>query len=931
VNFEGYTLRQFEIFGSMMDEEDITKIPVGLSPLMRNVRFHGSSVRTRDGLSKQWGISTGRLNPITGGASLVNPLTLQQVPLIFDQQGGLWVESPAGSGTLVSISNSTVSLPPGSMQISPAFIGAYLALTNLLRSTALPAVYNLTTGFLDPLSLRPLGQAWQAATRYVVGECICSALTPNLGRVFRCTTAGITGAAEPAGFQTAGDGSVIAEVAPGTAVWTENTPVFALAVPGPDSIGIAGPIAGNFFTPTLGTKPTSGFTLSTTRVPGAGAFAAGRDIYLAATLRVPDQSGVEIETNGVSGIVFQNTVLNDRFQVKVATVLRSWLTNLPPAFAPLNWELYQADVATGAASPALSTYRKVAGGPQNLALGTTVNVDNTAGGTVFPVVGGTSALVAPSPGNVPWPTGVTASGAQRWMVVLFVNRNGYISGMTSPSAVEFNVAGGLAGAGPSHIPVGFNNGAQIRAVNIPLGPTPHTAQRILAFTAAGSSSAGPYFYVPANDVSNGIAITSTVINDNVTTSGVFNFTDTYLQALIGNANVTNNFRLIQLPGCADIQFMRSIGRLLYQADVIPDGWYVSLANNPEAVYGDTGLVIVAQGNSISGRAITSREWRGQVYLLKERSGYVMSPGSSDPSTWSVQERWVGSGPCGSRAVDVCSRFMAYAHRSGLYIYQGNQPYPITREISKLWARINWNFAQNIVVHVDDEEKEIRVAVPLDQSILNNVILKCNYRQSHDPTLNEEFAAPFHMSFSGKLVASPIARKWSIDDIAANVIFRAERTLVNPAPLLDASILNTQIMLGGSNADGTVNVILPYVYNDNGGGIDCVIETATHEELMAVNQLGGVQLNGTPAGDNFVEVLFGRSVSPESGGTDPQLYRQLQRVWNRITSPVGYSCGANGQNERFRLRIHNNRIADAGFDIQWAAIYARKISGARPGV
>jgi hypothetical protein len=813
--------------------------------------------------------------------------------MIFDSQGNLWIESPAGSGTLVSVSNPTVSLVPGSMQIAPAFIGAYLALTNLIRSTSVPAVYNLTTGNLDPLSLRPVGDPWKAATNYVVGECVCSASTPALGKVFRCTTAGKSGNIEPA--WNVGDSATTND---GTVVWTENTLIFSTAVPAPTGLTAAGGV----FATVSPDVPTSGFSLAATVVAGAGAFPANRDVWVAITLL--NANG---ESDPLVALAVKNTALNDLVNITVKTPngLRAWVTGLTNP--PTNWNIYVVDVATGAAQPALTAFNKYPGGPFALVAGTFVSVNSTP--VSAQPLATNSALIISTTGNVP--------AGRRWAVVLFVNRNGYISGMTSPSVVQLNISGGTATA------------AQLFALKIPLGPTPHTAQRIVALTPAGASSAGPYFYIPANDVSNGVAITTTVINDNVTTTATFNFTDTYLQALIGNANVTDNFRLIQLPGCSDIQFVRSVGRLLYQADIIPDGWYVSLQNNPEGVFGDTGLVIVAQGNGM--RAITAREWRGQVYLFKERAGYVMSPGGSDPSTWAVQERWIGSGPCGPRAVDVCTRFMAYAHRSGLYIYQGNQPYPITREISKLWARINWKFAQNIVVHIDDEEKEIRIAVPLDLSTQNNVVLKCNYRQSHDPTLNEEFAAPFHMSFSGKLVASPIARKWNIDDIAANVIFRVERTLVNPAPLLDASILNTQLMFGTSNFDGIVNVIVPYVYNDNGGGIDFVVETATHEELMAVSQLGGVQTNGTTTGDIFVEVLFGRSVSPESGGRDPKLFRQLSRTWNATTSPVGYSCGASGQNERFRLRIHNNRTPDASADVQWAAIYARKISGSRPNI
>lgn len=107
--------------------------------------------------------------------------------------------------------------------------------------------------------------------------------------------------------------------------------------------------------------------------------------------------------------------------------------------------------------------------------------------------GGSSAVVAP---------GV------RKGVVIFQTRTGYL---TIPSKViTFTV------------PLNTN---AIAVSNIPIGP-PNVIARILAFTGANG---GKYFYLPIPPQTNNvISGTSTVVNDNTTTSAVFQFSDASL-------------------------------------------------------------------------------------------------------------------------------------------------------------------------------------------------------------------------------------------------------------------------------------------------------------------------------------------------------------------------------------------------------------------
>src|SRR5208337_5220006 len=94
---------------------------------------------------------------------------------------------------------------------------------------------------------------------------------------------------------------------------------------------------------------------------------------------------------------------------------------------------------------------------------------------------------------------------------------------------------------------------ELAAFNIPTGPSNILARQVI-FTIADGTDAGPFygignfssntatnFVYPQQIPSNGVEQSSTIIADNVTTSGTFNFTDSYL---IASSDFTQNLRLI---------------------------------------------------------------------------------------------------------------------------------------------------------------------------------------------------------------------------------------------------------------------------------------------------------------------------------------------------------------------------------------------------
>jgi hypothetical protein len=75
-----------------------------------------------------------------------------------------------------------------SMQVAAAYQNGYLAFGDLVNSLGAPAVYNLQTGLLDPLSMLPVGNPWQAARTYQVGECVTPAApVGGNSHIYRCT------------------------------------------------------------------------------------------------------------------------------------------------------------------------------------------------------------------------------------------------------------------------------------------------------------------------------------------------------------------------------------------------------------------------------------------------------------------------------------------------------------------------------------------------------------------------------------------------------------------------------------------------------------------------------------------------------------------------------------------------------------------------
>lgn len=874
-NFDGFQAHPIDRFTGLYEQTDVANAPLGVLAVCRNNRFVVTECETRYGINQRLGNAWLGLNtqlgfPVTGANCFKyegnGVLPDKQVPMIFDQSGNLFIESPPGSGSLVPITSTQVTPGAGNyMQSAQTLNRAFLAFTNIANPSVASStlgVYDLLTGILDPLSMRPVGQTFGFKTAYQIGEVVTPILITaggngtGAGRSFRVSaiTTGISGAVEPS---WPGDG--LSVVSAGV-TFTENTLIFSNVVPPPDAIDVGG------FPSIITNSPTSGLVLGAARVPAGAGFAAGRDVYVAAT--IINNVGETLPTD--VRLAIQNTNLHDTVGVSVNSTVRTWLSGLNASFAPTGIQLYEADVATGAAAPDISVFHQVAGGPFGLAIGGIASIIATAGGVVPPVAN--TATIAAA-GNV--------DTGPRWAGTLFVNRNGYISGFGAASVVENNLN---------------VQGNQLFCQSIAIGPK-NTKQRIVFFSEAGGTSVGPFAYIPSPDAFNGIAITATVINDNITTTGSFNFSDLYLEDLISTLDdVTNFFDKIQIPACRSVSYSETLDRMIYLAYELPSGAFISLPGDPETVLGSTGGIQVAETDGQNLMGII--DYKGIQYALKERSGHEVNPSADNPVNWTYTKRWDKVGPCGLRAFDSGLHFVIFAHRSGVYVFTGDEPRRLTKEIPVTWGRVNWAAGQTIWVKIDDDTREIHVGVPLDRATVPSHTLTLNFEE--DVTLSP----PIHSTVysKGKFVSTAAARKWSVQEIAANSAVRTLRTVLNPPAQFDSATVQSQLWFA-SSFDGAVRAQTPGVYTDDGNTVNWTVETVCPGDALKVARLGGAQSLMTGQGAIGVTVLAGSVKAGVDGGvTNRQTEIKLKDAYVKPGMTTDYKCGASGVNERFRLRF-----------------------------
>lgn len=739
-NFTGYSPQTVPRIGSLVMWDDPVTLPVGLGRVTRNTRYAAESAGTRYGLKRMMVFGPG--NSIGGFKTLryVSPASSAEADLSIiactQKDGNIWAVKPvAGATPLQLTSDALIALANLERQTgyfsqcTQAFNRMFIAQSDLLQGVA-PALQvsgaNLATMKVDPISDIPFGAAWKVQKRYRTGH-VASATNQNgplKGVLFRASATGSSGNREPQWPSVEGG-----TVADGGVTWTRIQIVA--------STGLTPPAAPAF----AGSAPN-----------GGSAFATGMAAFFVCTW--VNQFGESIaqvmNADGKLGNVTQ-VVNNSGNSENVTLTLPPEpldLLTLPARYLPTACNLY-AYFVTGTPDPTKiidpSYYSQVG----SFAVGASVTVSALPVGQILPTLN--TAYVSEA-GNL--------SSGTRYMIVLYLTRTGYITGVSDAVPIPCDVT---------------VDGRKLLVQNIPTGPY-NCVARICAFTVAGDGSAGPYYYIPQDDFANPgdgatrLLQTATLIADNTTTSAYFDFIDPYLE---GSVNVTNYFDRIEVPPPTDIFFSRSLNRVIYCGCPGYDA-LVSDLQDPESVRVPGSNIAVSPSDG--DRTVCVREIRGVTMAFKENGGFPIVPVDQDPTDWGVPEAiWHGMGPVTARAIDIFTaddpgqigeEFAIFAHQSGGYRFTQGAPSLITRELMGTvkkpgpWRRINWRYGHLVRVVIDPIRREVRFHVPLDGATANTHTLTVNYYFGWEEPV-------VFIQRRGVLVPNLNGRKWSIDDIAAN--------------------------------------------------------------------------------------------------------------------------------------------------------------------
>ena len=206
--------------------------------------------------------------------------------------------------------------------------------------------------------------------------------------------------------------------------------------------------------------------------------------------------------------------------------------------------------------------------------------------------------------------------------------------------------------------------------------------------------------------------------------------------------------------------------------------YVSYPGRPEAVDGTDGRI--ALSSQTQDPAMGMQVIHNTIFFPKQDSIIECEiAGNLQPSQWSTREVSRRVGACGPNAMAQGNDWSLMLHKSGLYLFNGGVPYPISRELqaqepgAALWDQINWDAAQTFWLVTDLEQRRLYIGVamktpnfwlPNEPTLANptqpNVILMCNY--DGVPAPNEIMGgSPVHVTMFGDLKSPDMRRKWSI--------------------------------------------------------------------------------------------------------------------------------------------------------------------------
>jgi len=230
-------------------------------------------------------------------------------------------------------------------------------------------------------------------------------------------------------------------------------------------------------------------------------------------------------------------------------------------------------------------------------------------------------------------------------------------------------------------------------------------------------------------------------------------------------------------GAARTLLVDELSVIYAQTPYLDGDLYGSYGNNPEGIDGVTGLFgPVTDTHKVMDFGIM----RATLYMLtRDPSGRLHETtdnGTTEPSGWDVNEVGANCGTLSafgltkSQADDTAAsggeEWLAWPSSSGVRIFGGAFPDKISQEIQPDWAQINPSAALTIWGVNDPVARSLYFGVPRGTFTAPNQILMMSYLEL-DSAQSIANSPPFRISFTGKLIATDNARKWSLWNVSAN--------------------------------------------------------------------------------------------------------------------------------------------------------------------
>jgi hypothetical protein len=197
----------------------------------------------------------------------------------------------------------------------------------------------------------------------------------------------------------------------------------------------------------------------------------------------------------------------------------------------------------------------------------------------------------------------------------------------------------------------------------------------------------------------------------------------------------------------------------------------SYADNLEAYDGVTGVMGPTSDSSPLKGCDTIRD---NFQFLTSHGMHSTSDNGQEPSSWTVTEISNDVGLVAPRAIDSGEECIMFVSKSGgdgvptynLRIYEGGQPWKISQEVQTIFDKINPAAEQTMWLVNDIGKRRVYIGVPTGSATAPNEIYVMDYREL-DTGAQIAQSPSVHISFTGKMIASDLARKWAPWNIQAN--------------------------------------------------------------------------------------------------------------------------------------------------------------------